>query len=217
MNTTRQPPAIAVIYQDRSLLVVEKPGGLLSVPGRGPTKQDCLVNRLRKQFPDLPPQPAVHRLDLHTSGLMILARTETAHSELSKQFQNRQVEKQYEAIIEGDVTDGSGTIELAFRLDPDNRPLQIYDPIHGKKSITKWRKLTRERRGTRIEFTPLTGRTHQIRLHAAHPRGLNAPIVGDYLYGTGNDGDQMLLHATCLKFMHPRSGSPVVFSSTPPF
>ena len=208
---------IEIIYQDDAILLVNKPGGLLSVPGRGPDKQDCLVTRLQKEFPQLPEQPAVHRLDLHTSGLMLLAMNQAVHRNLSKQFHYRLVIKRYIAVVEGEVHAESGTIELAFRLDTENRPYQIYDPVHGKTGTTLWKRLFSDPRGTRIEFTPLTGRTHQLRLHAAHPKGLGVPIVGDYLYGNGRDGDMMMLHATYLCFQHPVTGKRCEHHCPPPF
>lgn len=208
---------LKIIHVDSSILVVDKPGGLLAVPGRGEDKQDCVVSRARQLFPDLAEQPAVHRLDLHTSGLMLLARTSQAHSNLVRQFQYRLVIKRYIAILAGSIATESGTIDLAFRLDPQNRPYQIFDPINGKRGVTLWRKIVEEPRGTRVEFTPLTGRTHQLRLHAAHSQGLGVPIVGDFLYGSGKDGDKMLLHATYLSFNHPNGGEPCEFLSEPPF
>ncbi len=206
-----------ILYDDAAIIVVEKPGGLLAVPGRGPDKQDCLVSRLRHLFADLPCQPAVHRLDMYTSGVMILARHKAAHRHLSRQFEKRLPEKKYMALLEGFVSGDQGRIELKFRLDVDNRPFQVYDPIHGKTGITCWHKTAVEGQRTRILFTPLTGRTHQLRLHAAHPLGLNCPIVGDSLYGNGQDGDRMLLHAWSLRVIHPVSEKLLTFTSDVPF
>ncbi len=206
-----------IIHQDPSLLVINKQSGLLSVPGKGKDKQDCVVSRAKEHYPDLPDQPAVHRLDMMTSGLMLLARTPQAHRNLVRQFQYRLVLKRYIAIVEGDLHEQSGSIELAFRLDPENRPYQVYDPVNGKQGITLWRTLAREPSGTRIQFTPLTGRTHQLRLHASHPMGLGSPIVGDYLYGSGNDGDRLLLHSCYISFNHPEDNKSCTFTSDPPF
>jgi tRNA pseudouridine32 synthase/23S rRNA pseudouridine746 synthase len=210
-------PDPVVVFRDRSLVVVEKPGGLLAVPGRGPERQDCVVARLRRLAPEMIDQPAVHRLDMATSGLMVLAVTTEARRHLGRQFETRQVDKRYVALLEGIVEGNAGEIRLAFRLDPDNRPYQVYDPVHGRIGITRWRILAREDGRTRVEFTPLTGRTHQLRLHAAHPLGLGCPIAGDHLYGNGCDGGSMLLHATYLAFRHPVSGETLEFSSPPPF
>ena len=206
-----------ILYTDQSIIVAVKPGGLLSVPGRGPDKKDCLVNRLKKQFPDMPEQPAVHRLDMYTSGVMVFARTVAAHKHLSKQFMERRVEKIYDAVVEGVVTEKSGVIELSFRLDVDNRPLQIYDPLNGKLGVTRWQKISTNGERTHIRFFPLTGRTHQLRVHAAHPLGLGRAILGDSLYGSGREGDAMFLHASKLTFQHPDSSQIAHFSSLPPF
>ena len=208
---------IHIAYQDSQLLVVDKPSGLLSVPGRGPDKQDCAVNRARQIVPDLIAQPAVHRLDMYTSGLMILARTAETHRQLCRQFEQRRVHKTYIALLEGIVTRNAGEIRLAFRLDPDNRPYQVYDPQMGKTGITLWTRIGIEGDRTRVEFRPVTGRTHQLRVHAAHPRGLGVAIVGDRLYGNGREGDQMLLHACRLEFRHPSDGRPMTLFSEAPF
>jgi tRNA pseudouridine32 synthase/23S rRNA pseudouridine746 synthase len=203
------------------------------VPGRGPDKQDSVVSRFKALFPDAIDQPAVHRLDMATSGLMVLALTAGVHRHLSCQFSQRQVDKIYIALLDGAVSDAvtekNGEIELRFRLDPENRPYQIYDPVQGKIGITRWRRLALSetlfeilpenegRPQTRIEFIPLTGRTHQLRLHAAHPLGLGCPIIGDSLYGSGNMGDPMYLHAARLAFTHPISKERLEFYSPPPF
>lgn len=208
---------IDVLHHDENIVVICKPGGMLAVPGRGLEKQDCAAARLRLLFPQMISQPAVHRLDMYTSGLMVFAKTAMAHRFLSNQFQKQAVIKKYIALVEGNVDGDGGEIRLSFRLDPDNRPLQIYDPVNGKPGISQWRKLSVEGSVTRIEFTPITGRTHQLRVHAANSRGLNAPIVGDSLYGRGREGDRMMLHAASLSFLHPVSGKLVKFSSAVPF
>ncbi|MFH0782990.1 MAG: RluA family pseudouridine synthase [Pseudomonadota bacterium] len=206
-----------IIYHDEAIVIIDKPGGLLAVPGRGPGKQDCAVSKLRRIFPTMICQPAIHRLDMYTSGLMVFAMTATAHRTLSRSFANREVSKRYTAMVQGVLKENCGEIHLPFRLDPDNRPLQIYDAIQGKMGITVWEKITVEGGNTRVSFTPLTGRTHQLRVHSAHCLGLAAPIIGDSLYGTGRDGDQMLLHATNLGFLHPSTHKAVEYFSKPPF
>jgi tRNA pseudouridine32 synthase/23S rRNA pseudouridine746 synthase len=208
---------LTIIYVDSECVVIDKPAGLLSVPGRGPDKQDCVTGRVKQLLPGCPDQPAVHRLDMDTSGLMVLARTQQAHRVLSQQFFQRQIAKRYLALLDGVVQKKQGTIELAFRLDPENRPHQVYDPVQGKMGITKWRKLRVEEGKTRVEFVPLTGRTHQLRLHAAHEYGLGFPIVGDRLYGTRKPGQRMLLHAEYLSFFHPHTGDAMAFVSEVPF
>lgn len=211
------PGDMKIIYYDEAIVVIEKPGGLLAVPGRGPDKQDCAATRLRRLFPAMIAQPAVHRLDMYTSGLMVFAMTAAAHRALSLSFARREVIKRYTAVVQGVLEKNSGEIHLPFRLDADNRPLQIYDAERGKMGITVWEKIAVQGTNTRIAFTPLTGRTHQLRVHAAHPLGLAAPIVGDSLYGTGQDGDRMFLHAAHLGFRHPNTDEPVEFISKPPF
>lgn len=208
---------LTVLHTDPAFVIVEKPGGLLSVPGRDLNNQDCVVKRIRTMFPVCIEQPAVHRLDMFTSGLMVLALTREAHRHLSRQFQERLVDKRYIALLDGIVDRESGIITLSFRLDPQNRPYQIYDPVQGKTGITIWKKIGVQEGKTRVEFTPLTGRTHQLRLHAAHALGLGCPIVGDRLYGRGHEGDMMLLHASTLSFLHPSTDKRIVFSSPAPF
>ena len=213
----KQYGEMEILYRDEAIAVINKPGGLLAVPGRGPEKQDCVAARLRRLLPAMIPQPAVHRLDLYTSGLMVFAMTAEAHRALSIQFSGREIRKRYMALVAGIIPGDSGEIRLHFRLDPNNRPLQIYDPEYGKLGITHWRKISAEQQTTRLEFTPLTGRTHQLRLHAAHPLGLGSPIIGDSLYGTGRDGDKMMLHATFIQFVHPVTLEIVDFNSPSPF
>lgn len=208
---------LTIIHADPDFLVVNKPGGLLAVPGRGPDKQDCVVNRIKTLYPDCIEQPAVHRLDMYTSGIMLLARTKETHSLLSKQFEQRLVEKEYIAVLDGIIAKDNGVIELPFRLDTDNRPLQIHDPEQGKMGVTRWQKTGEEEGKTSILFSPLTGRTHQLRVHSAHSLGLGVPIVGDSLYGNGKEGGEMLLHASLLSILHPKNGQRIVFTSKPPF
>jgi tRNA pseudouridine32 synthase/23S rRNA pseudouridine746 synthase len=208
---------LTIVHEDPEFVVVEKESGMLSVPGRGPEKLDCVAERVRAMYPGCPPQPAVHRLDMDTSGLLVVARNPEAHRRLSMQFQERETRKRYTALLEGVVAGDAGTIELPFRVDLDNRPHQIYDPIHGKVGITEWVKVSVEAGLTRVHFVPLTGRTHQLRVHSAHPLGLGIPIAGDPLYGRGTGPGQLKLHAAELGFQHPSSGIAMDFSSTPPF
>ncbi len=208
---------IALLHTDPDFVVVDKPGNLLSVPGRLPKHQNCVTNQVKALFPDCIEHPAIHRLDMSTSGLMVVALTKTSQRNISIQFQNRTVHKTYTAVVDGLTTNDTGEIKLPFRLDPDNRPYQVYDEVHGKMGETVYEVTQRLHQQTRIKFTPITGRTHQLRLHAAHPKGLDCPIHGDSLYGTGCDGDTMLLHATTLDFDHPLTGERLYFHSSPPF
>ncbi|MCL2457493.1 MAG: RluA family pseudouridine synthase [Desulfobulbus sp.] len=208
---------LRLCYQDAEIVVVDKPGGLLAVPGRGQDKLDSVVSRIRALLPECIEQPAAHRLDMDTSGLMVLGLTRGAHAHLSRQFAERRVEKGYLALLEGTVVGCNGEIALRFRLDPENRPYQVYDPIQGKEGISRWRKLELRDGQTLVAFTPLTGRTHQLRLHASHPLGLGCPIVGDRLYGRGRPGEQLLLHSALLRFAHPTTGQWLSLFSLPDF
>lgn len=208
---------IEIIYSDSKIVVVNKPSGLLSVPGKGPENQDCVVTRIQSMFPECRKFPSVHRLDMDTSGLLVLGFTAHAVSDLMEQFRNRQVKKSYEALLEGIIEEDKGIIELAFRLDPDNRPYQVYDPEQGKLGITHWEKLGIENGCTRVKFVPLTGRTHQLRVHSAHEKGLGIPIVGDRLYGKGTGPGQLKLHARYICFEHPKTKEKMEFDCPPPF
>ncbi len=208
---------LEIVHEDPDFVIVDKVSGMLSVPGRGPEKRDCVAERVREMYPGCPEQPAVHRLDMDTSGLLVVARNAEAHRALSMQFQRREVRKRYYALLEGVLKEEGGTIELPFRLDIDNRPYQIHDPIHGKIGVTHWQKISVEAGVTRVLFIPTTGRTHQLRVHSAHELGLGTPIVGDPLYGTGSGPGQLKLHAAELAFQHPKSGGELSFISNPHF
>lgn len=210
-------PGLDVVFEDPDFVVVDKPSGLLSVPGRGPDKLDCVTARVRALYPGCIEQPAVHRLDMDTSGLLVVARSRDSHRHLSRQFQSRRTTKRYIALLDGRLDRQRGTLRLPFRLDVDNRPYQIYDEVHGKLGITHWERLAVEGNLTRVAFTPVTGRTHQLRVHAAHPRGLGMPIAGDPLYGTGAGPGRLMLHACDLGFEHPSTGEALAYHRPPPF
>jgi tRNA pseudouridine32 synthase/23S rRNA pseudouridine746 synthase len=210
-------PQLDIVHQDPEFVVVNKPSGFLSVPGRGPDKVDSVATRVRNLYPGCIEQPAVHRLDMDTSGLMVVALSKASQRNLSMQFQQRETSKRYIALLEGKLELRGGTIRLPFRLDIDNRPFQIYDEIHGKLGITHWERLEIENSQTRVAFIPVTGRTHQLRVHSAHERGLGVPIVGDPLYGTGTGPGQLKLHACGLRFQHPTSGESLAFHCPPAF
>ena len=208
---------LEIIHEDADFVIVDKASGMLSVPGRGPEKRDCVAERVREMYPGCPEQPAVHRLDMDTSGLLVVARNPESHRQLSIQFQRREIYKRYFALLEGTLTGEGGTIELAFRVDIENRPYQIYDPVHGKVGITHWQTVSRQRGLTRVSFVPVTGRTHQLRVHSAHALGLGIPIVGDPLYGSGTGPGQLKLHAAELGFQHPRTAAKLNYYSDTPF
>ena len=195
-----------IIYEDKWLIAVNKPSGLLSVPGRYLKNQDSILSRLRNLLPDSLDLTAVHRLDLETSGILLLARDKETSSQLNQQFEKRQVQKVYEAVLSGSIKIDAGTIELPIWGDPENRPYQQVHSEYGKPSITRFRVMAREGNCDRVEFLPLTGRTHQLRVHAADVRGLGIPILGDRLYGCQAAANRLHLHARELSFEHPQLG-----------
>lgn len=190
-----------IVYEDDRIVIVDKPAWLLSIPGRSKALEDSVQTRLRARWPDL---TVVHRLDLETSGILMAAKDTEMLAALQGQFARREIDKRYVAWLAGEVRGEHGTIELALRVDVDDRPRQIVDPVHGKPALTEWRVDRRDVGKTRVIFVPRTGRTHQLRVHAAHPDGLGIPIVGDRLYGT--PGERLQLHAETLDFRHPVSG-----------
>lgn len=212
------PPAdtgLAIIYVDDDLLVVDKPAGLLSVPGRGEGKEDCLASRVQVVFSDA---LTVHRLDMATSGLLIMARGEEMHRRLSRMFMERQVTKRYSAVLDGLLAQETGEVDLPLICDWPNRPRQKVDFEVGKHSLTRFRRLDFSTRNqtTRVELEPITGRSHQLRVHMA---ALGHPILGDDLYGGPAEAKahRLLLHATDLCFTHPASMQPLNFHSPAPF
>lgn len=207
--------SLTYIYEDTKLVVVNKPSGLLSVPGKGEENQDSVETRIRARYPECTKIPTVHRLDMDTSGLLVYGLTKRAKKELSEQFQNREVSKRYVALIEGQLSEEGGTILLPLRMDLENRPYSVVDHKHGRLAHTEWRNLGVEGEYTRVEFVLHTGRTHQLRLHALH--GLGFPIVGDRLYGNGTEAGQMKLHAAYLRFVHPKTKEIMEFHSEPEF
>jgi len=242
------PPAAAprVVHEDlferdgvrAGFVVVDKPAGLLAVPGIGPERADCARSRVRDLYPWATGPMSVHRLDAATSGLLVIALDAGTHRNLSVQFERRRPTKRYLALVEGDLTRGprAGLIDVPMRKDLDRPPTQLVDWAQGKPSRTRWRALGRETLGadpvTRVEFEPETGRTHQLRVHAAHPRvvivgtppadhlmehdGLSAPIVGDDLYAA-RPADRLMLHAWTLTLNHPITGKMMSFEAPAPF
>ena len=190
---------IEIIFEDDDLLVISKPPELLSVPGK--KIKDSVETRMKAQYPNATGPMLAHRLDMSTSGLMVISKSLEIHRELQNQFTKRTVKKRYEAILDGVVEQDSGIVELPLRVDIDNRPSQVVDFEHGKKAITHWEVISRSATQTHIYFFPITGRTHQLRVHASHPKGLNVSILGDDIYGTRKN--RMYLHAGLLEFQHP--------------
>ena len=197
---------LEIVYEDPWLSVINKPAGMLSVPG----KEDAVsvYSLMRRQYPEADGPLTVHRLDMATSGLMLIAKTKRVHQNLQAQFKNRLVRKRYVALLEGIVPEDKGTVDLPLCLNPLDRPRQMVHTEHGKPAITDYQVLERlDGKRTRIVFYPRTGRTHQLRIHAAHPLGLHCPIIGDELYG--EKADRLYLHAEYLEFTHPITGETV--------
>ena len=207
-------PFLELAYQDDDILLLCKPAGLLSVPGKSMAHKDCLESRVQSRFPGAKP---VHRLDMDTSGLMLMGRTAKAHRYLSIGFERRLVEKTYVAMVFGHVSLPAGLIDEPLICDWPNRPRQKIDYETGKSSQTKWRVLATKGDHTRVELTPLTGRSHQLRVHMA---ALGHPILGDKIYAHERAKAHMprlMLHAHRLSFRHPKDGERVQFSSPCPF
>ena len=205
-----------LIHADQTLLVLNKQSGLLSVPGRGEEKQDCLIRRVQAEYPDA---LIVHRLDFDTSGLLVLARGKAMHRSLSMLFQNRLVEKRYIAVVDGELAQRSGKVRLPLIVDWPNRPRHKVDFETGKPSLTHYRVLSYNaiEYCSRLELTPETGRTHQLRIHM---QALGHPILGDSLYAdpiSKAKADRLLLHAEYLAFVHPESGEQLSFTCPPAF
>ena len=210
---------LPLIHADASLLILDKPAGLLAVPGRGADKQDCLSARVQREFPDA---LIVHRLDMATSGLMLFARGAEVQRELSRAFAERHVHKRYVAIVDGCATAPEtdwGVIDLPIAADWPQRPLRVVDHARGKPSITRWRVIGIDAAAntSRLELAPITGRSHQLRVHL---RAIGHPILGDALYGdeqSRSRADRLLLHASELAFAHPVTGERCEFTSVVPF
>lgn len=215
MSDVYDPPddPLTVIHADHELLLVDKPPGLLSVPGRGPHLADCLMARVEAAFPEA---LLVHRLDRDTSGVMVFALTPHAQRHLGLQFEKRQVRKTYVARVAGRVAKDRGTVDLPLAVDWPNRPMQKVDRETGRAAITDWRVLRRGECETRLRLHPKTGRSHQLRVHM---REIGHPILGDPFYATGaaRAHPRLMLHAEALRFRHPDGGRGLSFSSKAPF
>jgi tRNA pseudouridine32 synthase/23S rRNA pseudouridine746 synthase len=205
---------IHVVHADDALVVIDKPPGLLAVPGRGDDKRDSAAERVQALHADA---RVVHRLDMATSGLMVFGRGAAAQRALSIAFEQRRVCKRYIAVVAGHIANDEGEIDLPITVDWPNRPLQHVDFAHGKPSLTRWRVLAREADRTRLELEPVTGRAHQLRVHLL---ALGHPIAGDPLYAPPQVlalAPRLLLHACRLTLPHPASHAPVTFESAPAF
>lgn len=204
---------LEVIHDDQWLTVLNKPSGMLTVPGK--LLEDSLLTRYQVEHPEAAGPIVVHRLDQETSGLVVMAKDKATHKALQQQFENHSIKKKYVALLDGLVEQDEGIIDLPIRPDVDDRPRQRVDHEHGRPAVTRYRVLERRDGKTRVEFEPLTGRTHQLRVHASHPQGLDCPIEGDRLYGTAST--RLMLHARSITFIHPATGLPMTLESPAPF
>jgi tRNA pseudouridine32 synthase/23S rRNA pseudouridine746 synthase len=204
-------PGVRLIHADTSILIFDKPSGLLTVPAKPPGPADCLEERARTAFPGA---LLIHRLDRDTSGVIVFARTRLAQRHLGWQFERRQVRKSYTARVAGSVEGEAGRIDLPLICDWPNRPRQMVCADRGKAAVTDWRVTGRAPGFTRLELSPLTGRSHQLRVHLA---ALGHPILGDPLYGDADAADRLQLHAERLAFRHPEGGTWVEFHAPSPF
>lgn len=204
---------LSIVWEDEYLVIVNKPEEFLSVPGINIS--DSVLTRLKLKYPEASGPMVVHRLDMSTSGILIAAKDITTYKTMQRQFMQRKVEKRYCALLNGDIAGDEGMIQLPIRVDLDDRPRQMVCYEHGKPAQTRWKVLEKSAGKTRIAFYPITGRTHQLRVHAAHPDGLGTPIVGDDLYG--NRADRLHLHAESITFYHPKSNERMTFEIPAPF
>lgn len=204
---------LAIVYEDDELAVINKPAEFLSVPGKN--IYDSVYARVQERYPNATGPLIVHRLDMSTSGLLIIAKNKAAHQQLQRQFIKRNVKKRYVALLDGIIQEDEGVIDLPLRVDLDDRPRQLVCYEHGKNAVTHWKVIKRTDTQTLIHFYPITGRTHQLRVHAAHSLGLNAPIVGDDLYG--KKADRLHLHAEWIQVNHPVTHKKIQFQVDPDF
>lgn len=205
---------LSIVYADEDLLVVDKPAGLLTVPGKGPDKHDCLINRVLAGYPNA---RIVHRLDQPTSGLVIIPLSYESQRHIARQFEQRAVRKVYTAVVGGVIARDQGEVDLPLICDWPNRPRQKVDYTQGKSALTHFHVLARQTDRTRVRLKPVTGRSHQLRVHM---QALGHPILGDTLYAPAalaSLSPRLLLHATELTFAHPRTGKPLSCRSTPAF
>lgn len=207
LNNPGQGKQLEFVYQDDVMAVINKPSGLLSVPGK--QIQDCVVSRLRMLFPEASGPLIVHRLDMSTSGLLVIALNKQAHKKLQQQFVQRTVKKRYVAILDGELKQETGLVDLPLRVDLEDRPRQLVCYDYGKPAQTKWQIIEYHQGKTKVYFYPVSGRTHQLRVHSAHNMGLSMPILGDDLYG--QKANRLHLHAEMLELEHPKTKTRMTF------
>ena len=213
LENLHEKQKLPIIYEDDVLIVVNKPAEFLSVPGK--EIKDSVYSRIKEKYPNATGPLIVHRLDMSTSGILVLTKTKEANKILQSQFINRTIQKRYVALLDGILNKKSGKITLPLRVDLDDRPKQLVDYKYGKSTETNWEVIKKENGKTRVYFYPITGRTHQLRVHAAHKDGLNSPIIGDDLYG--KKMDRLHLHAEYIEFLHPITKEKINFTVAPNF
>ncbi|WP_013322010.1 RluA family pseudouridine synthase [Gloeothece verrucosa] len=217
LTTVNAKEILPIIYEDEYLIAINKPEGLLSVPGRGSHQYDSVISRITHLLADGDQCMVVHRLDQDTSGILLLARHRQIYNHLAQQFRQRKIHKVYHALVKGGVSAQKGTINLPLWGDPNTRPRQKVDFCYGKESITHFQVIAVAENFTRLEFIPVTGRTHQIRVHCADQNGLGTPIIGDRLYGHESATTRLHLHAYSLSFVHPTTEEKVYLTVETPF
>ena len=213
LTNNAEKKELEIVFEDDYLAIVNKPTELLSVPGK--TIKDSVYHRMKIKYPSATGPIIVHRLDMATSGIMLIAKTKHAHDHLQQQFIKRTIKKRYTALLDGIIEKSTGIIDLPIRVDFDDRPRQLVCYEHGKTAQTKFKVIAKEEGRTRIHLFPITGRTHQLRMHASHPSGLNTAIVGDDLYGRKNN--RLHLHAAYIAFKHPKTNQEINFTVTEDF
>jgi tRNA pseudouridine32 synthase/23S rRNA pseudouridine746 synthase len=213
LNTTLKKSPLTVLYEDENLLAIDKPHGMLSVPGK--EVKDSVAARVKKYHPHISGPGLIHRLDYETSGVLLIAKNQGAHRFIQKQFIERSVEKKYIALLEKSLHQKTGEVLLPLRLDPFDRPRQLVCFKEGKPSKTSFKVVENKEDTVRVAFFPKTGRTHQLRVHSAHKMGLNNPIKGDRLYGAANE--RLFLHAESISVVLPYSNQRITITSPCPF
>jgi len=213
LQYTAEDKVIETLYEDEQIAVIVKPAGLLSIPSK--EIKDSVLMRMGKKYPKASGPLLAHRLDKLTSGIMLISKDLESHKCLQKQFMDKSIQKRYSAILEGKLGKQEGEVNLPISVDEDNRPMQKVDVESGRKALTKWKQIGQNEEKSMVLFIPVTGRTHQLRVHAAHPQGLNAPIVGDTLYG--NRAERLMLHAEYIQFKHPENHQVMEFENKASF
>lgn len=213
LQYTAEDKVIEILYEDEQIAVIVKPAGLLSIPSK--EIKDSVLTRMQKKYPKASGPLLAHRLDKLTSGIMLISKDLESHKYLQQQFMDKSIKKRYCAVLEGKLTQSEGEVNLPLAVDEDNRPMQKVDFESGRKALTIWRLVNQNEEKSMVTFIPVTGRTHQLRVHAAHPQGLDSPIVGDTLYG--EKAERLMLHAEFIQFKHPKSREVLIFENKAPF